>query len=117
MPAVDIVVETPISTSVRAAQVSSMFDVPAAEKCRLEWHGNLPIEERPWNVGLIVGPSGCGKSTILNKLFGAPTEFEWQAPSVIDDIDRRHSIETISQVCQSVGFNNQRADLSDDAKK
>ena len=35
----------------RAAQVSSMFDVPAQEKVRLEWHGDLPIEAKPWNVG------------------------------------------------------------------
>lgn len=105
MPTIDLVVETPISDSVRAAQVSSMFDVPPAQKARLEWHGNLPIEDRPWNVGLIVGPSGCGKSSILNSIFGKPLEFSWTAPSVIDDFPATLGVETISGVCQSVGFN------------
>jgi ABC-type ATPase with predicted acetyltransferase domain len=105
MPAVDIVIETPISTSVRAAQVSSMFGVPAQEKCRLEWHGEMPVEERPWNVGLIVGPSGSGKSTILRRAFAEPKTFDWSAPSVIDDFDRANSVQTIAEICQAVGFN------------
>src|SRR5208282_1761448 len=105
MPAVDIVVETAISTSVRAAQVCSMFDVPAEEKTRLEWHGKLPIEERQWNVGLIVGPSGAGKTTILRQIFGEPAAFEWSAPSVIDDFDKRHDLQTVTDICQAVGFN------------
>jgi ABC-type ATPase with predicted acetyltransferase domain len=105
MPAIDIVVETPISGSVRAAQVSSMFDVPPQKTARLEWHGQLPIEEQPWNVGLIVGPSGSGKSTILRDVFRQTSEFEWSAVSVIDDFDKKHSVEDIARICQAVGFN------------
>jgi ABC-type ATPase with predicted acetyltransferase domain len=105
MPPIDLVVETKISTSVRAAQVSSMFDVPAQETARLEWQGEFPIEDRPWNVGLIVGPSGSGKSTILREVFGAPAEFEWSGASVIDDFDRSHSVNDVAQICQAVGFN------------
>lgn len=105
MPPIDLVVETKISTSVRAAQVSSMFDVPAQETARLEWRGEFPIEDRPWNVGLIVGPSGSGKSTILREVFGAPAEFEWSGASVIDDFDRSHNVNDVAQICQAVGFN------------
>jgi GNAT superfamily N-acetyltransferase len=85
--------------------VCSMFDVPPAEKSRLEWHGRLPIEEQPWHVGLIVGPSGSGKTTILRRVFGAPTTFEWSAPSVIDDFDKRYDLQAITDICQAVGFN------------
>lgn len=105
MPVIDIAVETPISTSVRAAQVSSMFDVPPAETARLEWHGTLPIEDRPWNIGLIVGPSGAGKSTILNHTFGRPTEFSWPGASVIDDFDPQYGVQAVTDICQAVGFN------------
>lgn len=105
MPKFDIVVETPISKSVRAAQVSSMFDVPPQDTARLEWHGMLPIEEKPWNVGLIVGPSGCGKSTILREVFGLPPELRWKAASVIDDFAKTSTVEDIAGVCQAVGFN------------
>ncbi len=31
----------------------------------------MPLDERPWNIGLIVGPSGCGKSTIAAKALAA----------------------------------------------
>ena len=105
MAAIDITIETPVSQSVRAAQVSSMFDVPAAERATMSWHGDLPIEERDWNVGLIVGPSGSGKSTILNRTFGTPAEFDWPGESVVDDIAPGRSVEDIAAICQAVGFN------------
>jgi ABC-type glutathione transport system ATPase component len=38
----------------------------------MEWNVSLPLDVRPWNIGLIVGPSGCGKSTIARRLIGAP---------------------------------------------
>jgi GNAT superfamily N-acetyltransferase len=105
MPDVSIVVESPISQSVRAAQVSSMFDVPPAEVARLEWHGKMPFEDRPWHVGLIVGPSGAGKTTIMRDVFGEPATFAWNAASVIDDFDKRHSVDAVTQICMAVGFN------------
>jgi len=72
MPRVDLVVRAPIERTPRARQLEALFDVPAVEQSELEWHGDVPLEGRDWNVGLIVGPSGCGKSTILRSLFGAP---------------------------------------------
>lgn len=105
MPRIDIAVETPISQSVRAAQVSSMFDVPPQPSARLEWHGELPIDATPWRVGLIVGPSGSGKSTILRQLFGIPDPFTWGAASVIDDFDKRFGVQSLTDICMAVGFN------------
>lgn len=105
MPTIDHAVETRISRSIRARQMESAFDVPAQEKCRLSWKGELPIEAEPWNIGLIVGPSGCGKSSLLSHVFGAQKPLAWGAPSVIDDFAASLSIETITKACQSVGFN------------
>lgn len=102
---IDIEVSSPISRSVRAAQVSSMFDVPAQDRAHLQWHGDLPIEDREWSIGLIVGPSGCGKSTILDRMFGAPAAFAWTSASVIDDFDPNFSVEAVAAICQAVGFN------------
>lgn len=102
---IDVVVETPISQSVRAAQVSSMFDVPAAETARLEWHGEMPIEDKPWAVGLIVGPSGAGKTTIMRSLFGEPEVFAWTGASVIDDFGKKFGVDAVTAICQAVGFN------------
>tara|TARA_R110001606_G_scaffold396811_1_gene571673 strand:+ start:8558 stop:9604 length:1047 start_codon:yes stop_codon:yes gene_type:complete len=82
-----------------------MFDVPPAEKCKLSWKGNVPLEEKDWNVGLIVGPSGCGKSSVMRQLFGEEKHLEWKEKSIIDDFHQSHSIKDISAVCSAVGFN------------
>jgi ABC-type lipoprotein export system ATPase subunit len=105
MPPVDVVIETAISTSIRAQQLSSMFDVPAEERARLEWHGEFPIETKPWHVGLIVGPSGAGKTTILRRTFAEPIDLTWGGASVIDDFAPALSVDAISQACMAVGFN------------
>src|ERR1035438_2787699 len=82
-----------------------MFDCPAQDKCRIEFKGEMPVEDFDWNVGLIVGPFGCGKSSILNRVFGKPGDFQWGAKSVIDDFPKGISISQIAEICQSVGFN------------
>jgi len=104
---IDLVVESEVSPSSRVAQLEAMFDVPPAAKSRMEWHGDLPIEQEPWNVGLIVGPSGCGKSTISKQLFGEAyeTPLDWTSGSVIDDFDKRFGIGEVTNACQAVGFN------------
>lgn len=105
MPKISVAVESPISQSIRAEQVSTMFDVPPQKRARVEWHGDLPIEQRKWHVGLIVGPSGSGKSTLLNSVFGKPVEHAWGGASVIDDFAPAHGVEAIADICRAVGFN------------
>ncbi len=107
MPRVDLVVETKVSRSPRARQLEGMFDVPPAEKARLEWHADVPFEAKPWNVGLIVGPSGAGKSLIAKQLFGdlVDVPLTWKGKSVIDDFRPNLSIEDVTKACQAVGFN------------
>lgn len=102
-----MVVESALSESSRVQQLAAMFDVPPSQKSRLEWHGELPIENFPWNVGLIVGPSGCGKSSIGRKVFGAHYEapLTWSDASVIDDFSANLKMAEITSVCQAVGFN------------
>ena len=86
-----------------------MFDVPIEKKQRLHWQGELPIDDDDWNVGLIVGPSGAGKSVLARHLYAKELKrgeaIKWSAQSVIDDFAEAVSIEEISGVCQSVGFN------------
>jgi ABC-type dipeptide/oligopeptide/nickel transport system ATPase subunit/GNAT superfamily N-acetyltransferase len=84
-----------------------MFDVPPSEKVSLSWRLNIPLNERAWNVGLIVGPSGAGKSTIAKELFGESYEpkLEWHGKSVVDDIRQSISVQDITSAFSSVGFN------------
>lgn len=105
MPSINIVAQSHIEKTSRVQQLEAMFDAPTDTLLKQEWHGELPIEDFDWNVGLIVGPSGSGKSTIAKDLFGDSHHFNWQSQSVIDDFDKHLSIEDISTVCSSVGFN------------
>ncbi len=85
--------------------MEAIFDVPPGEVGRIDFSGELPIEGRDWNVGLIVGPSGCGKSSILTRAFGEQRDLQWYGASVLDDFDQALSVQDISAVCQAVGFN------------
>lgn len=106
MPVVDCVVETVVSQTPRARQVEALFDVPRREKARLQWVGAVPIEEKPWTVGLIVGGSGSGKSTVARYLFGDNyhPELEWAEPSVLDDCGTDLTVQDVATAFSSVGF-------------
>ena len=105
MRSVDLLVETKLDRTPRVKQLSGMFDVPAQEKLSHQWKGELPIDERDWNVGLIVGPSGAGKSSVSRQLFGEEKQFGWKAKSVVDDFGTQFGIQQISEICSAVGFN------------
>lgn len=105
MAKVDLHVETRLDRSPRVKQLSGMFDVPATDKLAHHWTGDVPIEDREWNVGLIVGPSGAGKSSVSRQLFGEEQRLEWSSASVIDDFDKKFGIEQVAEICGAVGFN------------
>lgn len=100
-----VTVSSKPSSTIRAQQLSAAFDVPASERQELSWAGEMPIEAKPWNVGLIVGPSGSGKTTILRDVFGEPVSFKWGASAVVDDFPDTLSIEDVTAACSAVGFN------------
>jgi len=104
---IDIVRQCPILSSARVVQVSGMFDVPPQDVSRVELRGDLPIEDRDWNIGLIVGPSGSGKSTIARDLFGAAvvTGFAWPSDrSILDGFPPDVGIKIVVGMLNSVGF-------------
>lgn len=105
MTKIDITLKTPISQSIRARQVSSMFDVPEQTEHSLNWQIDAPLEKQKWNIGLIVGSSGTGKSTVLKHQFGESLNLTWDKESVIDDFDSSFTAEQISSSCSAVGFN------------
>jgi len=100
----DIKKEVSIDRTLRVEMLGSMFDVPIEDKLSVSLSGQIPIEERNWNVGLIVGPSGSGKTLILENQFGRVEDYKWLSRSVVDDFPN-DSMENIARVCQSVGFN------------
>lgn len=107
MPRIDIVRESKVQRSPRVMQIESMFDVPSSEKSRMEWHLDIDLSSKPWNVGLIVGPSGAGKSTLARELFANElvTGFEWSPDrAIVDSFDKKMATSEIVQLLSSVGF-------------
>lgn len=104
---VHVVHEANIEKTPRVAQVSSMFDVPLEKKMHAEWSFDMPLDEREWNVGLIVGPSGSGKTTIARQLWpkqiaAAP---EWPADKpVVDAFPAEMSVKDVVGLFTAVGF-------------
>lgn len=101
---VNINVSSDVQITPRVRQVCTMFDCPPDKKSLRTWSGEVPLDTRPWQVGLIVGPSGAGKSTIARDLFGSFYEPVWGSRSVIDEVAPEMSVEDVSAAFSSVGF-------------
>lgn len=111
-----IIVETPIVETVRVQQVRGMFDLPVHRSSRLEWDVDLPLQARPWHIGLIVGPSGCGKTTIARRLFVQEICGEWLRPyedngnpphsaqSLLDEFPAAMGIKEVVALLSAVGL-------------
>lgn len=107
MPNFKHVVETDFKSTFRAEKVAGLFDVPVSEKLRKEWTINAPIEDKDWQIGLIVGASGAGKTTIAKRLFGEEFYhygYEWNAPNILDDFPKNLEIKEITDALSHVGF-------------
>ncbi len=98
-------VETTITNSPRVQQVRGMFDLTENETSALSWDVCLPLDAKPWHIGLIVGPSGCGKTTIARHLFGEPAGLpDVGVGSVLDAFPGAMPIAEIVALLSAVGF-------------
>lgn len=107
MPRARIVRQSPVIRTPRVMQMEGIFDVPPSERTAQEWEVNLPLDEKEWNIGLIVGPSGSGKTTVARELFGnaIADNFAWSDDkSILDDFPREMGIKDIIELLSSVGF-------------
>ena len=106
MQSAHIVREIVTPQSFRVSSVASMFDVPLQERVRHEWDVHLPLNEKPWQIGLIVGPSGCGKSTIARELWAAnyTRGYTWDEQSILDNFPKHMESKQVVRALTSVGF-------------
>ena len=104
MPSFDIIKESKPEETFRISSVLNAFDLDI-EKVKEHFTGNIDIEGKEWNVGLIVGGSGTGKSTIANDVFGDNfMVYDYKSQAVIDDMPEGKSIKDITKAFTSVGF-------------
>lgn len=71
--------------SYRAARVKSLFN--AESGCNFSLDADLPIDDEPWQIGVIVGPSGSGKTSLGRQMIegGELYDPEWPADAPIVD--------------------------------
>jgi energy-coupling factor transporter ATP-binding protein EcfA2 len=106
-----ILLEAPIEATPRVQQIRGMFDLAAEATSRQEWRVRLPLEEHPWNIGLVVGPSGCGKTTVARRLFPEVTATDDTAlaerlakGAVIDAFPESMPVKDVVAILSAVGF-------------
>lgn len=91
----------------RVLQVASLMDVPLDQKLSVHIDADLPIEDKPWHVGLVVGPSGAGKSTLARELW--PDAIvggqQWGDGALIDDFPAGMPIREVIASLSAVGLN------------
>lgn len=105
MPSFDIVKEITAGQSFKIEQVKSGFDLQT-DHIREQFTGNIDIEGKDWNVGLIVGRSGTGKTSIAKEVFkeSYPEPHEYGQGAIIDEMPAGKSYKEITQIFTSVGF-------------
>ena len=105
MPNFNIVKDVKPNNTFRVNSIVNNFDLDI-EHIQENFVGNIDIEDKEWNVGLIVGSSGTGKSTIAKECF--PNHYikgyEYKEQSIIDDMPKSKSIKEIEKTFTSVGF-------------
>lgn len=101
----NITKETKPKETFRVSSILNAFDL-SIDKIKEHFEGNIDIEDKQWNIGLIVGSSGTGKSTIAKEVFPDSYIFEqtYSAESVIDDMPKGKSVKEITKAFTSVGF-------------
>ncbi len=107
MPSINHVVETTYTPTFRTEKVAGMFDVPVTDRLTKSWDIDMPIENEPWQIGLIVGASGTGKTTISRRIFGEEAYhggFEWTNTSLLDDFEADLSAQDITNSLSHCGF-------------
>jgi len=105
MPSFDIVKQIDPEITYRVSSVINAFDLPTS-KIKESFSGDIDLENKDWNIGLIVGSSGTGKTTIAKEVFPDSYIFEqsYGARSVVDDMPENKGIKEITKAFTSVGF-------------
>lgn len=99
---------TPIVSTFRTSRVQGMYDIPTKESDELELTVDLPIEEQPWQIGVITGASGSGKTTIAQEVFGeeyrTSGQYDWGDGAIVDAFKKGMTPQQITSLLTSVGL-------------
>ena len=105
MPSFDIVKKSGIEPSFRNRSILDTYELKNDHVVET-FDGNIDIENKKWNVGLITGRSGTGKTTIAKECFGDYyfENFKWSDKSVLENMPKEKTTFAITKIFNSVGF-------------
>jgi len=106
MPSFNIIKESKLNESFRTQSVIGSFDLQIQDTIKEQFHGNIAIENKDWQIGVIIGSSGSGKTTIAKELFKNYyiNDFIYDSNAVIDNMPKEKSVQDITRMFNSVGF-------------
>lgn len=90
------------SNSYRAARVKSLFNAETGAETVI--NAELPIEDKDWQIGVIVGPSGSGKTTIGKRLGELYTPSWSKDQAIIDAIAPQANFDDVTAALSNVGL-------------
>jgi GNAT superfamily N-acetyltransferase len=62
------------------------MDIPLDQKLRVDLDVRMPLDEKPWNIGLVTGPSGAGKSLLAEEAWPQCTQrYNWPEDKALID--------------------------------
>ncbi len=100
-----------VQKTARVIQLCGLFDVPPTERSESAWDISLPVEDEPWQIGLVVGSSGSGKTSLAREAWpaapfvSANVGYDWPADkAVVDGFPAELSIKDVTGALSSVGF-------------
>jgi ABC-type lipoprotein export system ATPase subunit/GNAT superfamily N-acetyltransferase len=101
-------VTSPAYTSYRSARVRSLFNVSEDQGSSHTISIDAPLDQKEWQIGLVVGASGTGKTTLGNLLFDGGKlhkGFEWDSTKpIIDEVGEGKDFNSVTAALASVGL-------------
>lgn len=107
MPSVAIRHEYMPPRTARVLQIAGLFDLPLEQKLVVDINADLPLDAKPWSVGLVVGPSGAGKSSLARRLWpdALAAEQKWSDDGpLLDDFPAEMGTRDIVGMLTAVGL-------------
>lgn len=89
--------------SFRQQSLIGQYDLPE-EGIVQHFKGDYKLPDN-WNIGLVVGNSGTGKTSIIKQCFGEFKNKTWSNEAIIENFDKKLSMDEITYCLGSVGFN------------